>query len=217
MFCKWNENWWRGHCSPDLWSLGTWTLCGAAWTHQTYYASCKFILTEVWAAKGNTPELINEKEVTAMEKKKRVDVGPVCAEDAHIWCPSSTCALFPTNSWFMGTLYIVTIYRDTVAHFSCNHTSQVYLPQSALWLWELQVNTFTLLYKQVGPALPSTLVSFHRHFYSGNCEYPEPFLVCLLNKLDRLLKYHESLNKKEKDEIECIIIIYLDLHKYKIN
>lgn len=38
-------------------------------------------------------------------------------------------------------------------------TAQVYLPQSALWLWEQQVNT-SLLYKQVGATGASYSVFF---------------------------------------------------------
>lgn len=37
-------------------------------------------------------------------------------------------------------------------------TAQVYPPQSVLWLWEQQRNT-SLLYKQVGPLVPLTLLS----------------------------------------------------------
>lgn len=37
---------------------------------------------------------------------------------------------------------------------------------SALWLWEQQVNTFTLLYKQLRPAVPPTLF-FFSHFCTG--------------------------------------------------
>lgn len=63
--------------------------------------------------------------------------------------------------------------RRNVTHTRTNTlwaTVQVYLPQSALWLWERQVNTFTLLYKQAGPAVPLTLFSGEEyseywHFY----------------------------------------------------
>ena len=52
--------------------------------------------------------------------------------------------------------------RRNVTHTPINTllaTVQVYLPQSALWLWERQVNTYTLLYKQDGPVVPLTLFS----------------------------------------------------------
>lgn len=77
---------------------------------------------------------------------------------------------------------------------------QVYLPQSALWLWEQQVTTFTLLYKQAGPALPPTLFSFHSHFCRG-IEWVPTLLIHLLSSFKIDACCFTVYEKKPKDDL----------------
>lgn len=77
---------------------------------------------------------------------------------------------------------------------------QVYLPQSALWLWEQQVTTFTLLYKQAGPALPRTLFSFHSHFCRG-IEWVPTLLIHLLSSFKIDACCFTVYEKKPKDDL----------------
>lgn len=66
--------------------------------------------------------------------------------------------------------FFLLLSKHSITHTDTNTqqaTALVYLPHSALWLWERQVNTL-LLYKQVGPVEPLTLFSSPQSFLERN-------------------------------------------------
>lgn len=128
--------------------LRTWDCWGVTRMHHHPYASCKCLFMEV--VNRITCKKVLHKELVWLHLKPSLT--PLSHltlyTDSIIMCVLSGCNVThtPTN-------------KDQA-------TACVYLPRSALWLWEQQVNT-SPLYKQVGPVETLTPFSSSHLFPKG--------------------------------------------------